>query len=89
MHTDSIHKKIGQDVMGGCLGIHLHVYSNAPFVCFCSYSDGTFEILISMSMHMLGFKNTSLTEQNMKKLVINCGIFWRRMLFFFSKCEHR
>ena len=35
----------------------MHLYSNTPFVCFCHFSDGTPEILISMSMHVLSFKN--------------------------------
>ena len=35
----------------------MHLYSNTPFVCFCHFSDGIPEILISMSIHVLSFKN--------------------------------
>ena len=71
--------KNGQDGRGECLEMHL--YPNTPFVCFCHFRHGTPEILISMSMHVLSFKNTFLTLQNMKKLFINRCIFWRRVFF--------
>ena len=63
----------------------MRFYSNKPCVIFCNFSDGTSEILFSMSLHTLSFKNTSVTEQNMKKLFINRCVFWRRMFSFFFK----
>ena len=58
-HMDLIREKTGQDRRGECLEMHL--YSNIPFVCFCHFKDGTLEILISVSMYVLSFKNTFLT----------------------------
>ena len=78
-HTDSIREKIGQDE-GVSVKICIYIQTH-PFVCVCHFSDGTPKILFSMSMHVLTFKNTVITLQNMKKLFINRCVFWRTVFF--------
>ena len=68
----------------------MHLYSNTLFVSFCHFSDGTPEILISMSMHVLSFKNPFLTlAEQAEKAVHKSLCILAESVFSLQSCECR